>query len=234
MKRIAIIQSAYVPWRGFFDLIGRCDKYVIFDTVQFVKRHWHNRNRIVTPAGPVWITIPVATKSRFEQPIEAVKISEPWAEKHWRTIASNYKRAPHFETLGPRIEALFTAASEETLLTRINEIFLREIVGLLKLKVTIVRDTLYAPVGSKTTRLLDICEKAKATHYLSGPSARDYLQEEAFREAGIAVEWMNYPAYPPYPQVWGGFEPAVSILDLLFNAGTECEALWNSARPALR
>ena len=229
MKRVAIIQSAYVPWRGFFDLIGRCDEYVIFDTVQFAKRHWHNRNRIVTPAGPVWITIPVATKSRFEQSIEAVKVSEPWAKKHWRTIVANYKRAPYFDALAPRLEPLFVAAAQETLLTRINETFLREFAVLLRLKTKIVRDTKYAPTGSKTGQLLDICKNAGATHYLSGPSARNYLQEDAFREAGIVVEWMHYPDYPAYPQVWGGFEPAVSIIDLLMNAGAECEVLWNSA-----
>ena len=106
LKRIAIIQSAYVPWRGFFDLIGRCDEYVIFDTVQYAKRHWHNRNKVMTAGGPVWITIPVATKSRFEQPIQEVRVSEPWAEKHWRTIAFNYRRAPHYAALAPRLEAL--------------------------------------------------------------------------------------------------------------------------------
>ena len=80
--------------------------------------------------------------------------------------------------------------------------------------------------------MLDICLKAKATHYLSGPSARDYLDENAFREAGIEVEWMHYPVYPAYPQVWGAFEPAVSILDLLLNAGPDCDAaLENTADP---
>jgi WbqC-like protein len=229
MKRIAIIQSAYVPWRGFFDLIARCDEYVIFDTVQFAKRHWHNRNKVLTPNGPVWITIPVTTKSRFEQSIESVTISEPWAEKHWQTIASNYRRAPYFGTLAPRLEALFQSASKETQLTKINELFLREIASVLGLNTEITRDARYAPVGAKTARLLDICIKAGATHYLSGPSARAYLDESAFQEAGIAVEWMQYPAYPTYQQIWGEFEPAVSVLDLLLNAGADCRRLWNSA-----
>jgi hypothetical protein len=229
MKRIAIIQSAYVPWRGFFDLIGRCDEYAIFDTVQFAKRHWHNRNKIFTANGPLWITVPVVTKSRFEQPIDEVEISEKWADKHWRTLTLNYSQATHFRTLSPRIEALYAAAARETLLTRINEIFLREIATMLGIKTEITRDVQYRPVGTRTTRLLDICIKAKATHYLSGPSAQSYLNEDAFREAGITVEWMRYPTYPVYPQVWSGFEPAVSILDLLFNAGTDCKPLWNSS-----
>jgi len=229
MKRIAIIQSAYVPWRGFFDLIGRCDEYVIFDSVQYARRHWHNRNKIITPGGPIWITIPVATKSRFEQPIEEVTISEPWAERHWRTFVANYRRAAHFDSLSPRIERWFEVAAKEVLLTCINEIFLREVASLLRLRTTFTRDTKYHPTGSKSARLIDICTKANATHYLSGPSARAYLDETAFRNAGIVLEWMTYPSYPPYTQVWGGFVPAVSILDLLFNAGSDCEPFWNSA-----
>jgi hypothetical protein len=229
MKRIAIIQSAYIPWRGFFDLIGRCDEYVIFDSVQYTKRHWHNRNKIVTPNGSVWITIPVATKSRFKQPIEDVAITEPWAERHWRTLVANYRRAAYFDALSPRIERWFEAAAREVLLTRINEIFLREVASILGLQTAFSRDAEYHPSGSKSARLIDICTKAKATHYLSGPTARNYLDEAAFRDAGITVEWMNYPSYSPYPQVWGGFEPAVSILDLLLNAGANCETFWNSA-----
>src|SRR3989304_6083893 len=92
--RIAIIQSCYVPWKGFFDLIGRCDDYVIFDSVQYVKRHWHNRNRIKTANGLEWLTIPVISKSRYEQPIDEVEIEKPWAEKHWRALELAYHRAP--------------------------------------------------------------------------------------------------------------------------------------------
>lgn len=226
---MAIIQSAYIPWRGFFDLIGRCDEYVILDGAQFAKRHWHNRNKILTQNGPLWLTIPVRTKSRFDQPIDDVEVSEPWAEKHWRSIASNYHRAAHAQNLAPRIENLFQAAASETHLTKINEIFLREIGSLLKLQTKLTRDTTYAPTGSKTARLLDICIKANATHYLSGPSAQDYLDESMFVEAGIKVEWMKYPQYPSYAQAWPGFEPAVTILDLLLNAGAERDDLWRSA-----
>src|ERR1700710_2771832 len=95
--RICIIQSCYIPWKGFFELIGRCDEYVIFDSAQYVKRHWHNRNRIKTADGVQWLTIPVVTKNRFDQPINEVAIERPWAEKHWRTLELAYKRAPWFE-----------------------------------------------------------------------------------------------------------------------------------------
>jgi hypothetical protein len=228
MKRIAIIQSAYIPWRGFFDLIARCDEYVIFDTVQFAKRHWHNRNKLVTPNGPVWLTIPVATKSKFEQAIDEVSFSEPWADKHWRSFVANYARAPFFAELGPQFEQLYRLAGEKSLLTETNEIFLRGISRILGISTAITRDRGYEPQGARSERLLDICRKAGATHYLSGPSARSYLDESLFADAGIKVEWMEYPAYPPYPQVWGEFEPAVSVLDMLFNAGPDCRQLWRT------
>jgi hypothetical protein len=224
--RIAIIQSAYIPWRGFFDLIGRCDEYVIFDSVQYAKRHWHNRNLIKTPNGSLWITIPVATKSRFEQSIEEVTISAEWAERHWRTLVSNYSRAPHFTRLAPQIESLYESASQLRCLTAVNELFLRALCNILGIRTLITRDGKYEPVGARSDRLIDICRKAGATHYLSGPSARAYLEEEKFTAAGIAVEWMTYGDYPVYAQCWGGYEPALSVLDLLFNIGEAEPRFW--------
>lgn len=224
--RVAIIQSAYVPWKGFFDLVGRCEEYVIFDSVQYAKRHWHNRNVLKTPQGTVWITIPVATKSRFEQAIEDVTICEDWADRHWRTIVANYRRAPQFDRLAPAIEALYAQAAMQTHLSAVNELFLRGVCDLLGIRTRIVRDRIYEPIGSRTDRLLDICRKACATHYLSGPSAKTYLEEDKFRAAGIAVEWMTYGGYPEYHQCWGGYESAVSILDLLFNVGNSEPRFW--------
>src|SRR5262249_40350972 len=141
--RIAIIQSCYVPWRGFFDLIGRCDEYVIFDRVQYVKRHWHNRNRIKTSAGVQWLTIPVLSKGRYKQPIDEVGIEKPWAEKHWRTLELAYRRAPFFEALAPTVSSWYERADKEKRLTDVNALFLHEIASLLGLGTRIVRDTVY-------------------------------------------------------------------------------------------
>jgi hypothetical protein len=225
-KRIAIIQSCYIPWRGFFDLIDRCDEYVVFDSVQFAKRHWHNRNVIKTPQGATWLTIPVATKSRFAQPIDEVEVSAPWAATHWASLKANYARAPHFAAHAGALEALYTEAERLTRLSEINWLFLRAIMDLLDIKARLVSDREYAPEGARTQRLLDICRKAGATHYLSGPSARDYLDVAAFAEAGIAVEWMGYGGYPDYPQCWGPFAPAVTVLDMICNVGAARPDLW--------
>src|SRR5262249_35429503 len=126
-KRVAIIQSAYIPWRGFFDLISRCDEYIIFDSVQYAKRHWHNRNQIKTANGIKWLTIPVLTKSRFEQPIDQVEIAKPWAEEHWHGLQHAYGRAPYFAELAPRVRSWYEAIESEPLLTRINEFLLRAV-----------------------------------------------------------------------------------------------------------
>lgn len=223
-KRVAIIQSCYVPWKGFFDLIGRCDEYVILDSVQFAKRHWHNRNRIKGPDGIRWLTIPVASKGRFTQTIDAVEIVEPWAERHWRSLAAAYGRAAHFAALGSRVRSWYEAVADERSLTVVNLHFLHAVLSELGLTVRVTRDRDYAPTGTKTERLLEICRAAGATHYLSGPSARSYFDEDLFARAGIAVEWMTYGPYSVYPQGVGAFVNDVSILDLLFHLGPDARS----------
>jgi hypothetical protein len=220
-KRIAIVQSAYIPWKGFFDLVGRCDEYVILDGAQFVKRHWHNRNQIKTASGVHWLTIAVVTKSRFEQPIDEVEVVGAWADKHWKSLEHAYRRAPHFETYAERVRRLYESLERERLLTRVNETLLRALLQMLGIDLKITRDRDYAPQGSRSERLVDLCLKANAKRYLSGPSARDYLDEGLFAEAGIRVEWMTYGPYPTYPQAGGAFVDTVSVLDVIFNTGTE-------------
>lgn len=219
--RVSIIQSCYIPWKGFFDLIGQCDEYVVFDSAQFTKRHWHNRNRIKTANGLTWLTIPVVTKGRFDQAIDQVEIEKPWAEKHWRAIELAYRPAPFFDQFAPVVRGWYERADAETRLTGVNELFLRGIAELLGITTRIVRDSAYPAVGSKTTRLLNIARAAGADRYLSGPAARVYLDEAELASAGIATEWMSYQGYREYPQLHGGFEHAVSVLDLLFNTGVE-------------
>jgi hypothetical protein len=219
--RIAIIQSCYVPWKGFFDLIGQCDQYVIFDSAQFVKRHWHNRNQIKTARGLQWLTIPVVTKGRYEQPIDEVEVAEQWADKHWRAIELAYRRASFFAPFADRIRGWYERAEKERRLTDINTLILSEIVALLGFGTKIVRDTAYPVAGRKTERLLEIAVAAGADEYLSGPSARTYLDEDLLRRAGVAVKWMRYEGYPEYPQLHGAFEHAVSVLDVIFNVGTD-------------
>jgi WbqC-like protein len=217
--RICVIQSCYIPWKGFFDLIGRCDEYIIYDSAQYSKGHWHNRNRIKTARGLTWLTIPVLTAGRLKQPINEVRVQKPWADKHWKAIELAYQRAPYFEQIAPGVKAWYERAGELDYLTEINLVFLRAIAEFLDIKTRFVTDDTYQPKGERMERLLGIVQAAGADRYLSGPAAREYFDEELFRTAGVTPEWMSYDKYPQYPQLHGEFEHAVSILDLLFNVG---------------
>ena len=217
--RVAIIQSCYIPWKGLFDLIGRCDEYVIFDSAQYVKGHWHNRNRIKTANGLKWLTIPVITSGRLGQSIREVEIGKPWADQHWQTLEQAYKRAPFFESLSPIIKGWYELAEKQSRLSDINAIFLNGVTEQLELRTRITHDTSYPSKGIKTERVLGIVMAAGADRYLTGPSAKAYFDESMFSAAGIAVEWMTYDNYPEYKQLHEPFDHQVSIIDTLFNTG---------------
>lgn len=219
--RIAIIQSCYVPWKGFFDLIGRCDQYVMYDSAQFVKGHWHNRNRIKTATGTRWLTIPVKTSGRLGQPIRDVEISEKWAEQHWSKVTQAYKEAAYFADYADTIRGWYEQADATSSLSQANAIFISGIASVLKLKTRILTDLDYDLQGTPSEKVLAMVRGSSADRYLSGPSAKSYLDESIFATAGISVEWMQYGPYKPYTQLHGGFVHDVSSLDLIFNTGPE-------------
>lgn len=230
--RIAIIQSCYIPWKGFFDLIGRCDRYVTYDSAQFVKGHWHNRNRIKTAAGVKWLTIPVKTSGQLGQPIRDVEVSEKWADRHWSTIKQAYKQTRYFADYAELIGSWYEQADKTENLSQINAIFIKGIASLLELTTTITDDTEYDFDGAPSEKVLAIVRAAGADRYLSGPSAKSYLDESIFAASGIAVDWMDYGPYKPYPQLHGAFDHAVSSLDLLFNTGPEAISYFRPATSA--
>ena len=216
-KRVSIIQSCYIPWLGFFDLISRCDEYIIYDQAAYRSHHWHNRNKIKTAQGPLWLNIPVT--ARLGQPIEDIEVHKGWSRRHWRTIEQAYARARYFARKRPSFQQIYEELSDENRLSAINERFIKALAQTLELRCQITRDRKYAAVGSRTERVVSICLAAGATHYLTGPSARSYLDERLFVEVGIEVEWMHYPVYSPYTQPHGPFVQNLSILDVLFNCG---------------
>jgi hypothetical protein len=230
-RTIAIVQSNYLPWRGYFDMIRSVDEFILLDVVQYTRRDWRNRNIIKTPQGPLWITIPVEVKGKYLQPIDETRISDRgWAEGHARTIELNYRRAAGFEQIAPWLFKLLQDAAREELLTKVNEGVIRATCELLNIHVAIRRctdllgrDELIAM--EPTARLLALCQAAGAKRYRSGPAARSYLDEQRFAAAGIDVAWMDYSGYPEYPQLWGAFEPRVSVIDLLLNVGTRAATL---------
>jgi hypothetical protein len=220
-KRVAIVQSNYIPWKGYFDLVASVDELVLYDDVQYTRRDWRNRNRIKTAHGLRWLTIPVATRGRYEQRIDETEVSDPdWASGHWSTIKHSYARAPCFEAFGQTLEDLYLG-TEDALLSRINERFLRAICGLLGIDTPITRSEGHAASAGRTGRLVALCQRAGATQYVSGPAAKDYLEEEQFADAGIAVSYFDYAGYPEYPQLYPPFEHRVSIVDLLLHTGAK-------------
>jgi hypothetical protein len=219
-KRLAVIQSSYVPWKGYFDIVAMVDEFVFLDDAQFTRRDWRNRNKIKTAQGVQWLTIPVVSKGRYSQAIDETEIAEPWAERHWRSLALSYQRAAHFKTMAPEIQALYDDVADERYLSRVNSKLIAGLCRLLGIATPLRWSRDYPVTGTKSERLLSICRAAGATLYLSGPSARGYLDIDLFAAEGIAVEWMDYTGYPSYSQLFGEFEHEVSILDLLFNTGT--------------
>ena len=221
-KRVAILQSSYIPWKGYFDLINMADEFVLLDNVQYTRRDWRNRNRIKSPEGTRWITIPVETKGRYEQRIDETRISDPsWSRSHWDALRQAYRNTPHFERYEAELEALYLNGLSDPLLSTVNRRLLEWGKGALGITTPLSSAADYDPPEGKTDRLLHISREAGATAYLSGPSARGYLDEQRFRDAGIEVEWMSYEGYPAYEQIHPPFEHGVTFLDLLFHLGPE-------------
>ena len=220
MKTIAILQSNYIPWKGYFSMIDRVDEFVILDQVQFTKNDWRNRNRIKTRDGVQWLTIPVR-QERLEQKIcETLVSDERWSRKHWNALTQSYSRAPNFKPYADQVEACYTEAGALEYLSDINLLFIRHLCALFGVTTPLTPSTDYALMGDRVERLVNICQQSGAGCYLSGPAARAYLDEGSFAARGIQVKWMDYSSFPVYDQRFPPFEHGVSMLDMLFNVGT--------------
>ena len=216
MKRVAILQSNYIPWKGYFDLIASVDEFIFYDDVQYTTNDWRNRNRIKTPQGVRWLTVPV--KRRFPQTIREAELDGgAWVAKHTGSLSQSYARSPHFE----EVFALLRPAYERghTLLWKLNHELLGLVCGYLGIGTRLSDCRDYRLEGGTSERLAGLCRQAGAGEYVTGPAAREYLDEAPFRAAGVQVSWFDYAGYPEYPQPWGPFEHRVSVVDLLFNCG---------------
>jgi hypothetical protein len=232
-KTVAILQSNYIPWKGYFDLIRQADEFVLYDEVQYTRRDWRNRNRIKTPHGTQWLTIPVQVKGKYTQAIKDTRISEAdWARVHWKALSCCYGSAPLFRACRETFESFYLGTPSE-FLSDINRDLIERVCGLLGIRTRITQSMDYrAEAEERSARLLEICLRAGATEYLSGPAARDYLDEQLFEQAGVGVRWMDYSGYPEYPQLHPPFEHAVSVLDLLFMTGPDAGRYLERGRHA--
>lgn len=215
---LAVLQPGYLPWLGFFDQILRSDIFVYYDDVPYDKHGWRNRNRIKTPAGPMWLTVPVIDKGRHGQFILEAEIDNqlPWARKHLGSIRQFYNRAPYFEAYYPELESLL--GRPWRYLIDLDLALIERLCEWLDVRGTIIRASDLHIGGERSERLLNFCKHFGADHYLSGNAAQDYLDVARFTAQGVQVEWQNY-RHPIYPQMHGAFLSHLSALDLLLNAG---------------
>ncbi len=232
--KCVILQPSYVPWRGYFHQIQKADVFVFYDDVQYDDRGWRNRNRIKTPEGPQWISIPVLGKGAQvnRTPIREIRIAweRPWARKHWERIRQCYGRAPFFERYAPLVQSFYERRDE-----RLSEFTVDVTVALARelgsTCTRFLRSSDLGVSGARMDKLLGILERVGGTHYISGPSARAYIDEGRLAQAGITIEYMSYE-YPEYPQLHGAYDPLVTILDLLFMTGPDASRyLWRAEPP---
>ncbi len=229
--RLAAVQSNYIPWKGYFDLVDHVDRFVFLDEVQYTKRDWRNRNQIKVAGAKQWLTIPVAVKGQYQQRIDETRIADGgWAEKHWKTLVHAYRRAPHFDATAALLEPLYAEHANTQRLSDVNRSFVAAIAEHLGITTQLSWSTDHETRDDKSLRLLDLTLAAGADEYVSGPAARDYLDVAAFEQAGVRVSWMDYSGYPPYPQGDGPFEHGVSIVDLLFNTGPDARDYMKAGR----
>jgi hypothetical protein len=221
MKKIAILQSNYIPWKGYFDIIAAVDEFILYDDMQYTRRDWRNRNLIKTPQGAQWLTVPVLVKGKYHQKICETEIDgADWAAAHWKAIAQNYRRASHFSEVASWLEPIYLS-ERFTQISKLNRRFIEAICFYFGIKTVISNSYDYKLQGGKTERLADLCVQAGGTEYISGPAAKDYIDENVFSDLGIKLTWFDYAGYPEYPQLWGDFIHGVTILDLLFNCGKD-------------
>jgi len=229
MTKVAIVQSNYIPWKGYFDLIAAVDEFILLDDVQYTRGDWRNRNKIKTPQGLHWLTVPVSIKGKYQQRIRDTEIASPdWAAEHWKTLTQNYKRATYFNELARLLGPLYHESCRN--LSQLNRRFIEMIVRYIGIDTKISNSWDYTLVDGKSERLADLCVKAGATEYVSGPSAKNYIDESVFARRGIKLTWFEYSGYPEYPQLWGTFEHGVTILDLLFNCGSDARRYMRFVR----
>lgn len=222
MKKIAILQSNYIPWKGYFDLIAAVDEFIIYDDMQYTRRDWRNRNQIKTPQGVQWLTVPVLSKGKYGQKIRETEIDgSKWQANHWKSLVANYRKAKCYDEVSSRLENLYKREYET--ITDLNIAFICCICEFLGVGTKITRSWDYILEDGKTERLISLCQQAGAMEYISGPAAKGYIEPHFFEDAGINLTWFDYEGYPEYPQLWGEFVHGVSILDLLFNCGRDAK-----------
>jgi len=230
--RVGIIQSNYLPWRGYFDFIDDVDLFVVHDDLQFTKGDWRNRNKIKTENGLRWITVPVHY-SRTAQLICETRIdySRNWQREHRNAIEASLGKAAYIDDVFGLLQPAWNAQHET--ISDLNIALMSAICQYLQISTPLRMSAEFELQGARTERLIELLTAVGATTYLSGPTARDYLDERLFAEAGIRLEYKEY-VYPSYRQLGEPFEGAVSIVDTIANCGPAARVVLKSLKTAAR
>ena len=224
--KCVILQPSYIPWRGYFHQIALADVFIFYDDVQYDKRGWRNRNKIKTPdgtpEGKIWGRRAGCRKGAQTEriPINQIRIdwSKSWNEQHWSSLKHAYAKAPYFQQYNTRLEKFYS--HQPDFLADFTIALTIEIASWMGFKPKFLRSSDIPSHGEKTERLISILQEQGADHYISGPSAKDYIDPALFSKAGIKLEYMQYN-YPDYPQLYPPFDGQVSTLDLLFMTGDQ-------------
>lgn len=220
LKRVAVIQSNYIPWKGYFDIINDVDLFIFYDDVQYTKNDWRNRNKIKTPTGVQWLTIPTGA-SLNRRIFEVELVDKLWAVKHWKNLQQYYSKAPFFHYYRDFFEQVYLGTCW-TNLSELNQFLIRRIATEYLGITTEFRDSReYSASGQQLERLICLLKKSGAEEYVSGPTARDYIDDNFFATEEIQLIYKDYSGYPEYPQVFAPFDHYVTILDLLFHVGPD-------------
>lgn len=225
-KRVAILQSNYIPWKGYFDIIHDVDLLLFYDDVQYTKNHWRNRNRIKTANGALWLTIP--TGSDLNRMVCEVPLPDMrWASKHWKSLQQAYSAAPHFGRYASFLRDVYLGTQWQSL-SELNQFLVKTIAReYLGIETQFADSHDFPTAEKKLDRLMNLIAQVETETYVSGPSARDYIDPLRFDLLGVNLVYKSYDGYPEYPQRYPPFDHAVSILDLLFNVGPDAPAyIW--------
>lgn len=217
MKAV-ILQSNYIPWKGYFDLIHDADVFIFYDDVQYTKNDWRNRNKIYTPNGLQWLTIPIAGDAVKKKISEVELKDSKWQQLHYRSLSLGYARAPFYSQLKPLLEKIYLSRNWERLID-INHFQIEYISSLIGISTLFKRSSDYTIEGDRVQKLINLLKQAGADTYISGPAAKNYLAgyEDTFSENNIKLVYKDYSGYPEYPQLSTPFEHGVSILDMIAN-----------------
>lgn len=219
--KVGIIQSNYIPWRGYFDFIRECDVFVIHDDIQYTKGDWRNRNKIKTPQGAKWMTVPVHYNHTAQLICETrIDYSTNWRAAHQNMFEDNYRTAPFWDIASTLLAGWNT--QDWVTISDVNRALIRHVCGFLEIQTPLLESRTFKldPALRKTERIITICKALGVTTYLSGPAAKVYLDGELLRRNGIVLEYKTYN-YPEYPQLHGRFESNLSVLDLIANTGPD-------------